>query len=134
MVNLDQFRADLLAQVDTADFSLLESLRVSVLGKSGTVTEMVKGIGRLPPEERRDAGKMLNAIKNDLTEAIDSRLKVFEAAILDASLMEDRIDLTLPSRAAVEGRIHPISQTVDEMVAIFCEMGFNLLRSSVITL
>ena len=126
MENLDQLKDDLLSQVEAADLAALEDLRVSALGKSGTITEMVKGIGQLPPEERRDAGQQLNVLKNAVAEAIDARKDVLEAAALDASLATDRIDVTLPQRPEGAGRIHPISQTIDEMVAIFCEMGFTV--------
>ena len=126
MDDLDQLQTDVLAQVEAADLAALEALRVSALGKSGSITGMVKGIGQLPPEERRDAGQKLNAVKNAVAAAIDARKQILEAAALDASLAEDRIDVTLPARPAAEGRIHPISQTIDEMVAIFCEMGFSV--------
>ena len=126
MDDLDQLQTDVLAQVEAADLAALEALRVSALGKSGSITGMVKGIGQLPPEERRDAGQKLNAVKNAVAAAIDARKQILEAAALDASLSEDRIDVTLPARPAAEGRIHPISQTIDEMVAIFCEMGFTV--------
>ena len=124
MGNLDQLQTDLLAQVEAADLAAVDALRVSALGKSGSITEMVKGIGQLPPEERRDAGQQLNTVKNAVAAAIDARKQILEAAALDASLAEDRIDVSLPARPAAQGRIHPISQTIDEMVAIFCEMGF----------
>ena len=126
MENLDQLKTGLLAQVEAADLAALENLRVSALGKSGTITDMVKGIGQLPPEERRDAGQKLNTVKNAVSDAIDARKQILEAAALDASLTEDRIDVTLPARPDTAGRIHPISQTIDEMVAIFCEMGFTV--------
>ena len=126
MENLDQLKTDLLSQVEAADLAALEDLRVSALGKSGTITEMVKGIGQLPPEDRRDAGQQLNVLKNTVAEAIDARKDVLEAEALDASLATDRIDVTLPQRPEGVGRIHPISQTIDEMVAIFCEMGFTV--------
>ncbi len=126
MENLDQLKTDLLAQIDNADLAALEDLRVSALGKSGTITGMVKGIGQLPPEDRRDAGQQLNVLKNAVAEAIDAKKDVLEAAALDASLATDRIDVTLPQRPEETGRIHPISQTIDEMVAIFCEMGFTV--------
>jgi phenylalanyl-tRNA synthetase alpha chain len=124
MGNLDQLQTDLLAQVEAADLAAVEALRVSALGKSGSITEMVKGIGQLPPEERRDAGQQLNTVKNAVAAAIDARKQILEAAALDVSLVEDRIDVSLPARPVAQGRIHPISQTIDEMVAIFCEMGF----------
>lgn len=126
MENLDQLKNDLLAQVEDADLGALEELRVSALGKSGSITEMVKGIGQLPADQRREAGQTLNAVKTAVADAIEARKTTLEAAALDASLVDDRIDVTLPVRPEAAGRIHPISQTIDEMVAIFCEMGFTV--------
>ena len=126
MENLDELRDDLLSQVKAADLEALEDLRVLALGRSGTITKMVKGIGELKPEDRRSAGQQLNVLKNTIADAIDARKEVLEAEVLDASLAADRIDVTLPQRPASAGRIHPISQTIDEMVAIFCEMGFTV--------
>ncbi|MEC8463597.1 MAG: phenylalanine--tRNA ligase subunit alpha, partial [Pseudomonadota bacterium] len=126
MENLDELRDDLLSQVKAADLEALEDLRVLALGRSGTITEMVKGIGQLKLEDRRSAGQQLNVLKNTIADAIDARKEVLEAEALDAGLAADRIDVTLPQRPASAGRIHPISQTIDEMVAIFCEMGFTV--------
>ena len=126
MENLDELRDDLLSQVKAADLEALEDLRVLALGRSGTITKMVKGIGELKVEDRRSAGQQLNVLKNTIADAIDARKEVLEAEVLDASLAADRIDVTLPQRPASAGRIHPISQTIDEMVAIFCEMGFTV--------
>ena len=69
MENLDQLQTDLLGQIEAADLAALEALRIFALGKSGSITEMVKGIGQLPPEERRDAGKQLNTVKNAVAAA-----------------------------------------------------------------
>ena len=126
MENLDELRDDLLSQVKAADLEALEDLRVLALGRSGTITEMVKGIGQLKLEDRRSAGQQLNVLKDTIADAIDARKEVLEAEVLDASLAADRVDVTLPQRPASAGRIHPISQTIDEMVAIFCEMGFTV--------
>ena len=126
MENLDELRDDLLSQVKAADLEALENLRVLALGRSGTITEMVKGIGQLKLEDRRSAGQQLNVLKNTIADAIDARKEVLEAEVLAAGLAADRIDVTLPQRPASAGRIHPISQTIDEMVAIFCEMGFTV--------
>ncbi|MEX2454874.1 MAG: phenylalanine--tRNA ligase subunit alpha [Rhodospirillaceae bacterium] len=124
MDDLDELKNGLLLRVAEADLDGLEDIRVSALGRSGAITEMMKGIGRLPPDERRTAGQALNEIKDAVGTAIDERKAVLELAALEASLASDRIDVTLPPRPEVEGRIHPISQTIEEMVAIFCEMGF----------
>ena len=106
MENLDELKDDLLSQVKAADLEALENLRVLALGKSGTITEMVKGIGQLKLEDRRSAGQQLNVLKNTIADAIDARKEVLEAEVLAAGLAADRIDVTLPQQPASAGRIH----------------------------
>ena len=125
MENLDALREELLASVGGADsLDALEAIRVSTLGRKGRVTELMKGLGALDPEERRAAGQALNAVKNAVTEAIEARHAGLAISALDVELAADRVDITLPVRPEAEGRLHPISQTFDEIIAIFGEMGF----------
>ena len=125
--NLDALRDKLLVEVDAApDLEALEALRVSALGRQGRITDLMKGLGQVAAEERRERGQALNIVKDAVAGAIASRQEALEAVALDARLVEERIDMTLPPRPQPEGRIHPISQTIDEMVAIFCEMGFEV--------
>ena len=125
--NLDALRDELLVEVDAApDLEALEALRVSALGRQGRITDLMKGLGQVAAEERRERGQALNIVKDAVASAIASRQEALEAIALDARLVEERIDMTLPPRPQPEGRIHPISQTIDEMVAIFCEMGFEV--------
>jgi phenylalanyl-tRNA synthetase alpha chain len=127
MDNLDQLRDALLERVGAAaDPDALEAVRVEALGRSGQITELMKGLGKVAPEERRERGQALNALKDAVAEAIEARKADLDAAALDARLAVESIDVTLPVRPEAEGRIHPISQTIDEMVAIFCEMGFEV--------
>jgi phenylalanyl-tRNA synthetase alpha chain len=127
MDNLDQLRDELLTRIgDAADLDALEAVRVEALGRSGTITELMKGLGKVDAAERRERGKALNAVKDTVADAIEARKGGMEAAALDARLAVESVDVTLPVRPEAEGRIHPISQTIDEMVAIFCEMGFQV--------
>ncbi len=126
MEDLNALKTELLLQVEGADLEGLEALRVLALGKSGSITERMKGIGQLPGDQRREAGQMLNQVKDAISAAIEARRTMLEAAALEQSLADDRVDVTLPVRPEARGRIHPISQTIDEMVAIFCEMGFTV--------
>ena len=104
----------------------LETLRVEALGKKGEVTGLMKTLGGLSPDERKEAGQRLNQLKDALTSAIDARKAALEGAALDQRLKTETIDLTLPARPETEGRLHPISQTIDEIIAIFGEMGFQV--------
>jgi phenylalanyl-tRNA synthetase alpha chain len=125
--DLDTLRDDLLAEVEAAaDPAALEAVRVAALGRQGRITELMKGLGRVPAGQRRERGQGLNKVKDAVAGAIAARHEALETAALDARLAEERIDMTLPPRPRPEGRIHPISQTIDEMVAIFCEMGFQV--------
>ena len=104
----------------------LDAVRVEYLGKNGIVTGQMKQLGKLPPDERRTRGIELNDVKNSLTATIDMRIAALDDAALDERLKTERIDVTLPPRPEGEGRLHPISQTLDEIVAIFGEMGFRV--------
>jgi phenylalanyl-tRNA synthetase alpha chain len=127
MENLDQLRDELLTAVAAADsLDALESIRVSALGRKGRVTELMKGLGGLDPDRRREAGQALNAVKTAVSDAIDARQGGLAESALEAELAAERIDITLPVRPESEGRLHPISQTFDEVIAIFGEMGFTV--------
>ncbi len=127
MDTLDSLKTELLAAVEgAADMAGLEDVRVSALGKKGRITALMGDMRTLSPEERRERGQQLNALKDAVADAIEGRRAVLKRAELSARLAAERIDVTLPARPETEGRVHPISQTVDEIVAIFAEMGFTV--------
>jgi phenylalanyl-tRNA synthetase alpha chain len=102
----------------------LEAVRVKVLGRRGSLTVAMRELGRLDPEERRRAGAELNAVKEQITAALAEAAERLNRAALAERLAGERADVTLPVVFAGTGRIHPISQTIDEIGAIFGEMGF----------
>jgi len=108
------------------DLRAWDAVRVGVLGKSGRLTGLLKELGKLSPDERRERGAALNRLKDALTESIESRRAALESASLDARLAGERIDVTLPPRPEVAGLVHPISRTIEEMAAIFGAMGFAI--------
>jgi phenylalanyl-tRNA synthetase alpha chain len=125
--NLDAVREDWLRQIAaTKDADALEQLRVAILGRSGQLTSLLKTLGTLVPEERKVRGAALNALKGVVETALAETKQRHDRAALDQRLKEERIDVTLPVKAETDGRIHPISQTIDELVAIFGEMGFTV--------
>ncbi len=127
MENPDQLRDALLSDVTAADtLQALEDLRVSALGKKGRITDMMKGLGQMAPDERKAAGQALNALKDEVAAAIDAKKTAMADAELDARLLTEKIDVTLPPAPEETGYVHPISQTIDEVVAIFGEMGFTV--------
>ncbi len=127
MSDLSDLEAQIVSSVKSAqDLATLEGLRVSALGKKGTVTELLKTLGDLDPEARRTRGASINALKDRVTSALDQRRQQLEAAALDARLAAERVDVSLPPRPSVEGKLHPLTQTMDELVAIFGAMNFTV--------
>jgi phenylalanyl-tRNA synthetase alpha chain len=102
----------------------LDAIRVKVLGRRGSLTLAMRELGGLDPEERRRAGAALNAAKERITAALTEATARLGRAALAERLAGERADVTLPVEFGGAGRIHPISQTIDEIVAIFGEMGF----------
>lgn len=126
---LETFRATLREEVEQASsLEALDAVRVAALGRKGRITEMMKGLGALAPDERRERGQALNRLKEEIAEAIERRRQALEGAELERRLATESVDVTLPVRPEAEGRIHPISQTIDEMVQIFAQMGFRLVE------
>lgn len=108
------------------DIAGLDAVRVATLGRKGSITLLMKGLGALDPQARRQAGQALNAAKNDLQSAIDRRREELERQRIDAILETERIDVTLPERPAPGGTVHPVSQATDEIIAILADMGFTV--------
>ncbi len=125
MDDLETLRAEVMAAVERADsLAALDEARVSALGKKGRITALMKSLGGMDAETRKAAGQEMNRVKDAVAAAIESRRAVLEADEMDARLARERIDVTLPARPDRAGSIHPISQTWDEVVAIFGQMGF----------
>jgi phenylalanyl-tRNA synthetase alpha chain len=108
------------------DESALEAVRVSALGKKGMVSELLKTLGAMTPQERKEKGPLINGLKGRVTEAIAARREEIKNAALDQRLNTETVDVTLPVREAPAevGRVHPISQVIDELTVIFADMGF----------
>lgn len=129
MTDLDTLERDLIARIDSsADEPALEAVRVSALGKKGAVSELLKTLGAITPEERKERGPLINGLRDRVQSAFGARRAALQEAALEARLASERIDVTLPLREAPElrGRIHPISQVIDEITAIFADMGFSV--------
>jgi len=127
MEDLNQLKSELMGAVSgAADLAALEAARVAALGRNGRITTLLRGLGQMSAEERKDAGAKLNVLKNEVQSALDARKAALEETSIDARLAAERVDITLPVRPERQGRIHPISQTMEEVVAIFGEMGFTV--------
>jgi len=124
--DLQTVREATLASINAAsDLKAWDAARVAVLGKSGTLTAMLKELGRTPPDQRRERGAALNALRDEFGAALEARRATLQAEALAAQLAAERMDVTLPPRLAPLGTIHPISRTMEEIAAIFGAMGFN---------
>ena len=127
METLDTVRAEALDAVGAAaDLDALEQVRVRELGKKGRLTLLLKSLGGLDAEARKAAGQALNVVKEALAAAIEARKSELARAALESRLAGEKLDITLPVRPETRGSIHPISQTIDEVIAIFGEMGFTV--------
>ncbi len=127
MSELEAVRGRLLQEIAEAGTpAALDQLRVAALGRKGEITERMKGLGALAGDARREAGQALNRLKDEIQGAIEAKAAVLAEAALEQRLALERIDVTLPAAPDQIGRVHPISQTIDEIVAIFGELGFRV--------
>lgn len=126
MDNIQNLKAEIISSIENAeDLKTLDDIRVSALGKKGKITDMMKNLGSLSIEEKKEAGKSLNILKDEVAKAIDDKKVILEEKALNEKLLNEKIDVTLPVREETQGRIHPISQVIDEICTIFGEMGFE---------
>ena len=127
---LQELRERALAELEQATTSeALEAWRLAYLGRSGEVTLALRGIGRLPAEERPAAGQMANQVRQALTEAHEARRAALEAALAQERLRAEALDVRLPGRPPSLGYLHVITQVLRETYAIFAQMGFQVYRS-----
>jgi phenylalanyl-tRNA synthetase alpha chain len=125
MTDIQTIEHDLLAAIaDAPDEAALEAVRVSALGKKGAISELLKSLGGMSPEQRRESGPLFNGLRDRIGEAIAARKTALADAVLDARLAFERADVTLPPRPEPLGSIHPVSQVLDEITAIFADLGF----------
>ena len=114
------------AVANAADEATLEEVRLAALGKKGEISALMATLGKMDPEERKTTGATLNLLRNE----IDAALRAKKAALADAALNErlksEWLDVTLPGRPRPRGTIHPVSQVMEELTAIFADMGFSV--------
>ena len=126
---IETLRTELSAAIAGAENeAALDAVRVAALGKKGSVSALLATLGSMPPEDRKSAGPAINGLKNEIAGLIDAHSTELKAAALEARLKAETVDITLPLQPAptTRGRIHPISQTIDELTAIFSDMGFSI--------
>ncbi len=125
MSQIAQLKNELSAMIEAAnDLPKLEEARVTALGKNGKITGLMKTLGGLDPETRKTTGAALNVLKDEIAGLIERQEKALKTQALDARLAQETMDITLSVRPERKGHIHPISQTMEELISIFADMGF----------
>ncbi|MBZ5606965.1 MAG: phenylalanine--tRNA ligase subunit alpha [Acidobacteriia bacterium] len=125
---IQKLEAGALARIQEAiDSEALEAVRVDVLGRKGSLAQISKDFGKLTPEERASAGKALNAAKQALESAFESRKQAFASDALNQRLRAEWVDLTLPAPGPRPGSLHPVTQIQDEIEDLFTSLGFAVL-------
>lgn len=126
MQELDDILASATVAIDAADsLAALDEVRVQFLGKKGALTLQLQGLGKLPPEQRREAGQSINKAKQAVQQALNARREALQKAELEAKLATEMVDVTLPGRRIENGGIHPVTRTVERIEQFFGELGFT---------
>lgn len=127
MDNLDQIVSEAKAAFAAiSDPDALEQAKARFLGKSGQITELLKGLGKLPAEEKKTAGAAINVAKTAVEAALNERREAIRKAALDARLAEEALDVTLPGRAEARGGLHPVTRTLERIESLFASIGFEV--------
>ena len=127
MSDIESLTRSALAEIESAgSLEALDALRVSLLGKSGSITGQLKQLGALAPEQRKLAGEAVNRAKDALAEALSVRKATLESAALAQRLASEKIDITLPGRGVAPGNLHPVSRTLERITEIFARLGYQL--------
>ena len=125
---LDALREKALQELETLSAPKdLEEFRIRVMGKKGTLTEILRGMGGLPAEERPRVGQMVNELRQKLEEALASREAAIQEAIKLKRLEEEKLDVTMPGKACKTGGLHPLNAVLEDMLDIFQSMGFDVV-------
>ena len=127
MSDLKKIKEDFLIKLKSKiNLSELNQIKLDLFGKEGLITSYFKKIGSIENSERKKFATNLNLIKDELNNAINQKTKEIELNQINSKLEKEKIDVTLPERSFLRGKIHPVSQTIDEISSIFSEIGFNV--------
>jgi len=125
MTDIATLQTELISAVESADtLEALEAVRISALGKQGSVSGLLKTMGGMSPEERQTQGPIINGLREGITAALAAKKTDLETAELNRRLANERVDMTLPAPDTPRGTVHPVSQVMDELAEIFADMGF----------
>lgn len=125
MTDTETLKSGLIADIAAAHSpQAVEDIRVAALGKSGTITALLKTLGGMSPEERQSEGPKIHSLREAVTEALTARKTGLEIALLNEQLATEALDMTLPADTTPQGSVHPVSQVMDELAEIFADLGF----------
>ena len=108
------------------DLNEINQIKTNLFGKTGLISSQFKQLGKLEEEERKKFASDLNSVKNELQNLITTKINYIETSEINQKLEKEKIDITLPERPFVQGKIHPVSQVIDEISSIFSEIGFSV--------
>ena len=127
MHDLKKIKEEFISKLkEKLNLSEINQIKSDLFGKNGLISSQFKKIGSIPENERKKFASDLNIIKNELQSLIDSKTNEIQNAEINKKLKGEKIDVTLPERTFVRGKIHPVSQTIDEISSIFSEIGFSV--------
>ena len=125
MTDTNTLQAEILAAIASADvLDALETIRVGALGKQGSISALLKTMGQMSPDERLVQGPLINGLRETVSVALADKKAALETIALNERLATERLDMTLPTPATLQGSVHPVSQVMDELAEIFADMGF----------
>ena len=119
----DEYLSKLKSKID---INQVNQIKTELFGKNGLISSQFKNIGAVAETERKKFAADLNSIKDELQDLINSKVNEIETAEINEKLVKEKVDITLPERSFVQGKIHPVSQTIDEISSIFSEIGFSV--------
>ena len=126
-LELNQLRDQCLADLnDVSELKILDNVRIKYLGKKGALTIALKGMGKLSKEERPIIGKLANEVREEIEKALSHQKEVLEKKEIDARIKQEGIDVSLPGKKHLTGRLHPLTTTINELKEIFLGMGFSI--------
>ncbi|MCG7346113.1 phenylalanine--tRNA ligase subunit alpha [Sporosarcina sp. ACRSL] len=124
---LQQLKEEALTKIqDATNVKELNDVRVAYLGKKGPITDLLKGMGKLPAEERPKMGALVNVIREEVTESLEKKMTQLEEEAINAQLEKEAIDVTLPGRPAPTGNHHPLTRVIEEIEDFFISMGYEI--------
>ncbi|MEK7991352.1 MAG: phenylalanine--tRNA ligase subunit alpha [Thiotrichaceae bacterium] len=129
MDTLTELQAQAQQQIEqAADLAELDNVRVQFLGKKGVLTEQLKQLGKLPAEQRPQAGQAINVVKQQVQQHVEARKHALQAEKLQAQLASEKIDVSLAGRSQSQGGLHPVTQTLQRITDLFAQIGFSIAQ------